>query len=227
MENLHCWQSKFESCDYSIKLLNKIISLNNKNSNKVDVEEIKKAIYYAKKYHADQKRETGEPYYSHPLSVAEMVADFCFEVNAIVAAILHDVVEDTSLKIENISNIFNHRVAEIIKRLTRFKLPKLSCRISSEQLLMQSYMLNDASVVLIKLLDRLHNLQTLHIKNQEKQEKTLLEVLNTFYLLSFKLNQNIVNKFEQHLHNSTLKQEHLIFSYGTFQLDFPEFQNNF
>jgi guanosine-3',5'-bis(diphosphate) 3'-pyrophosphohydrolase len=227
MKDLHSWQLKFNLCYYSRKLINKIMFLNKRTHNKVNVTEIKKAIYYAKKYHADQKRETGEPYYAHPLSVAEMVVDFCFEVNAIVAAILHDVVEDTPLKIEHISNIFNHRVAEIVKRLTRVTLPKLSCRISSEELLIQSYMLNDAVVILIKLLDRLHNLQTIYIKNQQKQKQNLLEVLNTFYLLSFKLDQNIVNKFEQYLKNSTLKQDHLIFSYGTFQLDFPEFQNNF
>ena len=61
---------------------------------------------------------------------------------------------------------------------------------------MKVYMLNDAVVVLIKLLDRLHNLQTIHIKNHEKQKKIRLEILNTFYLLSFKLDLNIVNKFE-------------------------------
>lgn len=227
MKDLYCWRSKFKSCTYSDKLINKIMSLNKLSNEKVDLDVIQKAIYYAKKYHGKQKRDTGEPYYSHPIFVAEVLTDFCFEANAIVAAILHDVVEDTPISIEDISKIFGHRVAEIVKKLTRFQLPNSNCRISSEQLLMQSYILNDAVVILIKLLDRLDNLRTIDIKNPEKQKNTHLEVLNTFYLLSFKLDQNIVNKFEQYLNKSTLKQDHLIFSYGTFQLEFLEFQNNF
>lgn len=158
MEDSDCWQSKFEACHYSNKLINKIILLNKKTNNKVNLTKIKKAIYYAKKHHATQKRESGEPYYSHPITVAEMVTDFCFEINAIVAAILHDIVEDTPASIEDILNIFGYRAAEIVKRLTRFKLPNSNYRISSEQLLMDAYMLNDAVVVLIKLLDRIHNL---------------------------------------------------------------------
>lgn len=154
-----------------------------------------------------------------------MVADFCFEVNAIVAVILHGTLEETNASIEDISNIFGHMAAEIVKRLTRFKLPNSNYHIPSEQLLMNAYMLNDAVVVLIKLLDRLHNLQTIHIKNHEKQKKIRLEILNTFYLLSFKLDRNIVNKCEQYLNSITLEHDHLFFSYGIYQLEFPKFQN--
>lgn len=88
-------------------------------------------------------------------------------------------------------------------------------------------MLKDAVVVLIKLLDRLHNLQTIHIKNHGKQKKIRLEVLNTFYLLSFKLHRNIVNKFEQYLNSINLEQNYPFFSYGIYQLEFPKFQNGY
>lgn len=60
MEDSDCWQSKFEGCLYSNKLINKIMSINNQNTNKVNLDKIKKAIYYAKKYHDKQKRETGD-----------------------------------------------------------------------------------------------------------------------------------------------------------------------
>ncbi|SPR08254.1 (p)ppGpp synthetase [Orientia tsutsugamushi] len=61
-------------------------------------------MFYAKKYHSNQKRDTGEPYYMHPLEVALMVADYSFKTDTIITAILHDVIEDTKLTKEKISN---------------------------------------------------------------------------------------------------------------------------
>ena len=141
MKDMNCWESKFKLCRYSDRLLKKLYYLNKDLKPLLDILEIKKAIYYARKFHDKQKRETGEPYYSHPIAVAEMVVDFCSDVNTIVAAILHDVIEDTHASIEDVSNIFGHRVAEIVKRLTRFKLPNSNCKISSEQLINKSLLL--------------------------------------------------------------------------------------
>ena len=87
MKDLNCWQSKFISCPYSDKLINKIISLNKTTNRTVDVNEIKKAVYYAKKYHGTQKRDSGEPYYSHPLEVAYMVSDYLFRTDIIITSI--------------------------------------------------------------------------------------------------------------------------------------------
>ena len=67
MKDINCWEAKFEACIYSDKLLNKLLLLNKQASNKIDFTEVRKAIYYAKKYHGAQKRQSGEPYYSHPL----------------------------------------------------------------------------------------------------------------------------------------------------------------
>ena len=229
MNDLSCWETKFKYCCYSKRLLSKLLLLNKIAKQKINILEVKKAIYYARIYHGSQKRQTGEPYYTHPLAVAEMVVDFCFDMNAIVAAILHDVIEDTNASIEDISSIFGYRAAEIVNRLTRFKLPNSNCKISSEQLVMQAYMLNDSVVVFIKLLDRLHNLQSIYVKNREKQQKTYLEVLQTFYLLSFKLDHIIANRFQNYLNLNGIipKQAHSIFSYGVYQLEFPKFQSNF
>ncbi|OZG31464.1 bifunctional (p)ppGpp synthetase/guanosine-3',5'-bis(diphosphate) 3'-pyrophosphohydrolase [Rickettsia endosymbiont of Culicoides newsteadi] len=76
MEDIDNWRVKFESCKYSTKLLNKLILLNEKVNDPVDIDEITKAIYYAKKYHGSQMRQSGDPYYSHPIEVSYMVAQY-------------------------------------------------------------------------------------------------------------------------------------------------------
>ncbi|KJV76522.1 HD domain protein [Rickettsia hoogstraalii str. RCCE3] len=83
------------NCRYSKRLLTKIIFINKISENKVDLNKIKKAIYFAKKYHCRQKRETGEFYYSHPLEVAYMISDYLFRTDIIITSILHDCIEDT------------------------------------------------------------------------------------------------------------------------------------
>ncbi|WP_282786407.1 HD domain-containing protein, partial [Flavobacterium croceum] len=80
-------------CSYSIRLIDKLKSLDTKNV--LDFNLINKAIYWAKKYHGDQKRKSGEPYYSHPLEVACMISEYKLKTDVIVASILHDIVEDT------------------------------------------------------------------------------------------------------------------------------------
>ena len=77
-----------EDDPYVNRLLQKICMLNFKNPCTVDIHEVKKAIYYAKKYHSDQKRQSGEPYYSHPIEVAYMVTDYCFKTDIIITSIL-------------------------------------------------------------------------------------------------------------------------------------------
>ncbi|KJV94997.1 HD domain protein [Orientia tsutsugamushi str. UT76] len=73
---------------------------------KIDLDRVEKAIFYAKKYHSNQKRDTGEPYYMHPLEVAYMVADYSFETDTIITAILHDTLEDITLTKEKIVKVF-------------------------------------------------------------------------------------------------------------------------
>ena len=111
MEDNNSWISKFQSCIYSDKLLTKLVSLNKRAKNKIDLTEVKKAIYYAKKYHASQLRQTGEPYYSHPIEVAYMASDYLFRTDIIVTSILHDTIEDTDLTFEMIKIIFSEKIA--------------------------------------------------------------------------------------------------------------------
>ena len=129
MEDLSSWKEKFEVCVYAKKLLDKLEYLNTKVKNPVDIEEIKKGIYYARKYHGSQMRQSGDPYYSHPIEVAIMLAEFtAMEVpklyNAVMlqAALLHDTIEDTELTEEMIAENFGEEVARHVEGLTRVKL---------------------------------------------------------------------------------------------------------
>jgi (p)ppGpp synthase/HD superfamily hydrolase len=121
MEDNNCWELKYEPCDYSTRLLGKVSDLNAKKNNKVNIIEVKKAIHYAKKYHGLQLRDSGDPYYSHPLEVAYMVADYIFETNSLVTSILHDTIEDTELSEQMIDSIFGSLIASHVKDLTRIK----------------------------------------------------------------------------------------------------------
>jgi len=102
MEDISSWKEKFEVCVYAKKLLDKATYLNTKVKNPIDLEEVKKGIYYARKYHGSQMRESGDPYYSHPIEVAIMLAEFVADeapklYNAVMiqAALLHDTIEDS------------------------------------------------------------------------------------------------------------------------------------
>ena len=165
-----------EPCQYSTRLIEKLESLDTKNI--LDFDLINKAIYWAKKYHSDQKRKSGEPYYSHPLEVAYMVSDYKLKTDVIVASILHDIIEDTEVTVGMIFDNFGWRIAEMVDRLTRDR-PDGS-KLTVEEILNNSYQEKDREVLLIKLFDRLHNIQNLGAISPEKVKKVIKETLNFF-----------------------------------------------
>ncbi len=182
MKDFDDWQSQFQECDYSRKLLRKIYSLNSKYKNQVDVTEIKKAIYYARKYHGDQKRDSGEPYYSHPLAVASLISDYLFKTDILVVAILHDVIEDTDLNFEKLSKIFSGKIAEQVNDLSRFKYD--GKKISSAEMLEKLWKEKKYKLLMIKQFDRIHNMQTLTAKSEDKAQKIVNETIENFILLA-------------------------------------------
>jgi len=167
-----------EPCYYSTRLLEKLKLLDTKNV--LDFELINKAIYWARKYHGDQKRKSGEPYYSHPLEVAYMVSDYNLKTDVIVASILHDIIEDTEVTAGMILDNFSWRIAEMVDRLTRDR-PD-GTKLSVEEILNSAYQLKDKEVLLIKLFDRFHNIQTLNNMSLEKIEKKIKESLKYFLI---------------------------------------------
>ncbi|HJD57259.1 HD domain-containing protein [Candidatus Tisiphia endosymbiont of Ptychoptera albimana] len=191
MEDLKNWQTKFKPCEYSAKLLNKLILLNEEVTQPVDIREIIKAIYYTKKYHDSQMRQSGEPYYSHPIEVAYMVAEYTaqeirqlFRTDMIVTSLLHDTIEDTALTKEMIARIFGSNVASQVESLTRIK---PYGKISSKEILNLLSQQKRFDVALIKLFDRIHNLQTLGVKPPEKALKIVKETIAYFVTLCFYL----------------------------------------
>jgi (p)ppGpp synthase/HD superfamily hydrolase len=157
-----------EPCQYSTRLIEKLQSLDTENI--LDFKLIDKAIYWAKKYHDGQFRKSGEPYYTHPLEVAYLVSEYKLTTNVIVTAILHDVVEDSESTVGMILDAFSWRIAEMVDRLTRDR-PDGS-KLSVEEILSNAYEKDDKEALLIKVVDRLHNMQTLGAKTVEKQKKT-------------------------------------------------------
>jgi len=171
-------------CQYSIRLLEKLKSLDTEN--KLDFELIDKAIYWAKKYHGDQKRKSGEPYYSHPLEVAYMVSEHNLKTDVIVASILHDIIEDTEVTVGMIFDNFGQRIAEMVDRLTRDR-PD-GTKLSVEKILNNAYQKQDEAVLLIKLIDRLHNMQTINSMDHKKQIKTSIQTIDTLLFYAIYLN---------------------------------------
>ena len=207
-------------CQYSIRLIDRLKSLDVKNI--LDFNLINKAIYWAKKYHGEQKRKSGEAYYFHPLEVAYMVSDYKLKTDVIVSSILHDIIEDTEVTAGMIFDTFGQRIAEMVDRLTRDR-PD-GGKLSVEEILNNAYHLRDKEVLLIKLFDRLHNIQTIKSQSSEKQEKICIEtikhmLLTCFYIENKKLADTLrdislilLNKFQPQ-EFSYLKKERNYFEF--------------
>jgi (p)ppGpp synthase/HD superfamily hydrolase len=191
MDDINNWQDKFEICSYAKKLIDKITHLNNiVKTSHVDILEVKKAIFYAKKYHGVQIRQSGELYYSHPIEVAYMVAEHTaqipkyFRTDIIVTALLHDTIEDTELNEATIACLFGAQVASQVEDLTRIK---SYGKISAAEILSLLYKQKKYHLILIKLLDRQHNMQTIGVKPNHKIQKIITETLLHFVILAIDL----------------------------------------
>jgi (p)ppGpp synthase/HD superfamily hydrolase len=185
MQDDKSWWTKFDSCKYSNRLLDKLLLLNEDKSkeDKIDISKVQKAIYYAKKYHGDQKRQSGEPYYSHPFEVAYMISDYLFRTDIIVTSILHDTIEDTELTFEMIRKLFGEVIAHQVMDLTRI-MGGDGRKISSAEMVGFLFEQKKYDLLLIKQFDRLHNMQSIGAKSPEKIKKITEETIGTFTVLA-------------------------------------------
>ena len=182
MYNSELWKSEFILCPYSARLINKLSKINKEEQDRIDLDLVKKAIYYARKYHNLQKRQSGEPYYSHPLEVAYMISDYLFRTDVIVTSILHDVLEDTELTFEKISFEFGEHIATQVLDLTRIKPDGI--KITSAEIVESLWIQKKYDILLIKQFDRLHNLQTINAKSPDKIRKIIKETITSFAVLA-------------------------------------------
>lgn len=142
---------------------------------------IRKAFDMAVDAHKEQRRKSGEPYIFHPIAVAKIVAqNIGLDATSIVAALLHDVVEDTPITIENIAEIFGDTIAKIVKGLTKISDLSRDTDVSFQAENFRKMLLtlnDDVRVILIKIADRLHNMQTMDSMPSYKQQKIASETL--------------------------------------------------
>ena len=155
-----------------------------------DLEIIKKAYEYSLKVHTGQSRASGEPYLVHPLEVACVLAEMKMDPISIVAGLLHDSVEDTSVTIVDIRKEFGEQVAHIVEGVTKIGQIDFSSREEQQAENLRKMMLamvDDIRVVLIKLADRLHNMRTLEHLPPERQQKIAKETLDIYAPIAHRL----------------------------------------
>ena len=176
-------------------MLENLISKIKTSGNNADVDIIKKAYNLAFEAHKDQKRESGEPYIIHPVSVAIILTEMGMDTNTIVAGLLHDVIEDTDYTYDDIAKIFNKEIANLVDGVT--KINKIRYKTKEEQQAdnvrkMLLAMAQDIRVIIIKLADRLHNMRTLKFMSPEKQKQKAQETLDIYAPIAHRLGMSKV-----------------------------------
>ncbi len=171
----------------SLEALIKVVRARNP---KADSRQIQRAHAFAGEAHRGQKRLSGEDFIEHPVAVAAIVADLGMDLTTIEAALLHDVVEDTTLTIEDVRSEFGDQVATMVDGLTKLDAIKFRSREQEQAENVRKMivaMAQDIRILLIKLADRLHNMRTLDVFSRQKQEQKATETLEIYAPLAHRL----------------------------------------
>ena len=164
--------------------------------NASDVERLEAAVDLATQAHREQKRRSGEPFITHPLSVASILVEWGMDIDTIIAGILHDIVEDTPVELSEIEQKFGHDIAFLVDGVTKVSKARSGMRDISSYLPntrdnLSKLMIavgQDVRVIIIKLADRLHNMRTLDHMPHDKQKKIARETMEVFAPLADRLN---------------------------------------
>ncbi len=170
------------------------VSANNKNAN---LELIRHAYIYAATAHAGQTRLSGEPYLSHPLAVASTLAEMGFDEPTVAAGLLHDTVEDTKATIEEIDENFGEDVADIVDGVTKISMIPFENKEEAQAENIRKMILamsHDMRVLMVKLADRLHNMQTLDFQKAHKQRRIAQEPMDIYAPLANRLGLNVLKR---------------------------------
>ena len=159
-----------------------------KEYNKEEVDYVEKAYDFANYLHEGQTRQSGEPYITHPLNVAYILAEMHADSDTLCAGLLHDTLEDTKITKEEIKANFNSDVANLVDGVT--KISKLNFSTKQDQNLANTRKIitgitEDVRIIIIKLADRLHNMRTLEFKSEFKQKENSMETMDIFVPLAY------------------------------------------
>jgi len=157
------------------------------------IEQITRAYAFGANAHHGQTRKSGEPYITHPVAVAQELAEMHLDAQAITAAILHDVVEDTSASLDDIEENFGHEVAQLVDAVSKLDQIQFKSRAEAQAesfRKMMMAMIEDIRVILVKLSDRLHNMQTLGAMPTTKKKRIARETLDIYAPIANRLGIN-------------------------------------
>src|ERR1700690_3314874 len=160
-----------------------------------DFDLLRRAYDFAAEQHKSQTRLSGEPYLSHPVEVAHLLADMKLDVTSLCAALLHDVVEDTKIPLEQISVQFGPDVARLVEgatKISRLDLLAPETRQAENVRKMLLAMVNDVRVIMVKLADRLHNMRTLEYLDPERQQRIARETLDIYAPVANRLGMGLI-----------------------------------
>jgi RelA/SpoT family (p)ppGpp synthetase len=157
--------------------------------------QVRRAYYFAEQAHFGQIRRSGDPYVTHPLAVAVILADMHMDHQSLMAAMLHDVIEDTGIEKSAIGNQFGSTVADLVdgvSKLTQMEFETLEEKQAENFQKMALAMARDIRVILVKLADRLHNMRTLGVLKAEKARRIARETLDIYAPIAQRLGMNTV-----------------------------------
>ncbi len=187
------------------KLVEEIIEMIKGYSPGANTDMVYVAYRFAKNLHKDQKRKSGDPYIIHPVEVAYIAAQLALDATAITACLLHDVVEDTPCTYDDVASLFGTPVAELVDGVTKLKQIKYTSREEQQVENLRKMFLamaKDIRVVVIKLIDRLHNMRTMKFMPRHKQLRISKETLDVYAPLAHRLG---ISKIKIELEDLALK----------------------
>ncbi len=175
---------------YPIQTFDDLLALVKASGRSFDLEQMKQAYYVAKDAHKEQKRKSGEPYITHPVAAACILVELGMDTPCIVAGLLHDVVEDTEITLEEITKLFGKEIANLINGVTKLGKVPFSSREEQQAENIRKMLIamsEDIRVIIIKLADRLHNMRTIEYMTPQKQRDKALENMEVYAPLADRL----------------------------------------
>lgn len=182
-----------------------------------DLQKVKEAYHFSDEMHLGQMRHSGEAYISHPIAVAEICADWKLDAQAIMAALLHDVMEDQDVKKDELIERFGAPVAALVDGLSKLEKIEFQSKVEAQAENFRKMLLamaRDVRVILIKLADRLHNMSTLGVMKSDKKQRIARETMEVYVPIARRLGLNSIYRELQdmaflHLYPNQIGRAHV------------------